>query len=78
VPVEADGSAYFRAPARVPLAFQALDKSGQARQRRGERITGPALEWVENLAMRCSLGALTGAGARNTIGFTTVDLPLMW
>jgi mono/diheme cytochrome c family protein len=32
VPVEADGSAYFRAPAAVPLAFQALDASGQAVQ----------------------------------------------
>lgn len=32
VPVEADGSAYFRAPARVPLAFQALDELGEAVQ----------------------------------------------
>ena len=32
VPVEADGSAYFRAPARIALAFQALDASGQAVQ----------------------------------------------
>ncbi len=32
VPVEADGSAYFRAPAGVPLAFQALDDRGQAVQ----------------------------------------------
>ncbi|MFV2067143.1 MAG: hypothetical protein ACC645_09205, partial [Pirellulales bacterium] len=32
VPVEADGSAYFRAPAGVPLAFQALDAEGQAVQ----------------------------------------------
>ncbi len=32
VPVEADGSAFFRAPARVPLAFQALDGLGQAVQ----------------------------------------------
>ena len=32
VPVEADGSAYFRAPAGVPLAFQALDEHGQAVQ----------------------------------------------
>ena len=32
VPVEADGSAYFRAPARVALAFQALDELGQAVQ----------------------------------------------
>ena len=32
VPVEADGSAYFRAPARIPLAFQALDARGQAVQ----------------------------------------------
>ena len=32
VPVEADGSAYFRAPARIPLAFQALDERGQAVQ----------------------------------------------
>ena len=32
VPVEADGSAYFRAPARIPLAFQALDELGQAVQ----------------------------------------------
>ncbi len=32
VPVEADGSAHFRAPARVPLAFQALDQLGQAVQ----------------------------------------------
>lgn len=32
VPVEADGSAFFRAPARTPLAFQALDEQGQAVQ----------------------------------------------
>jgi hypothetical protein len=32
VPVEADGSAYFRAPARIALAFQALDERGQAVQ----------------------------------------------
>jgi hypothetical protein len=32
VPVEADGSAFFRVPAGVPLAFQALDDKGQAVQ----------------------------------------------
>ncbi len=32
VPVEADGSAYFRAPARKPLYFQALDEKGRAVQ----------------------------------------------
>jgi len=32
VPVEADGSAYFRAPAGLPLNFQALDERGQAIQ----------------------------------------------
>ena len=32
VPVEADGSAYFRAPAGKALAFQALDERGQAVQ----------------------------------------------
>lgn len=32
VPVEADGSAYFRVPAKVALAFQALDEFGQAVQ----------------------------------------------
>ena len=32
VPVEADGSAYFRAPANLPLSFQALDELGQAVQ----------------------------------------------
>jgi len=32
VPVETDGSAWFRAPAGVPLAFQALDDRGQALQ----------------------------------------------
>ena len=32
VPVEADGSAFFRAPAGVPIAFQALDDRGQAVQ----------------------------------------------
>ncbi len=32
VPVEADGSAYFRAPALKPLAFQAVDGSGRAVQ----------------------------------------------
>jgi hypothetical protein len=32
VPVEADGSAYFRAPARKPLYFQAVDASGRALQ----------------------------------------------
>jgi hypothetical protein len=32
VPVEADGSAFFRAPAGIPLAFQALDEKGRAVQ----------------------------------------------
>ena len=32
VPVEPDGSAYFRVPARIPLAFQALDEHGMAVQ----------------------------------------------
>jgi len=32
VPVEPDGSAHFRAPAGVPLAFQALDARGRAVQ----------------------------------------------
>ena len=32
VPVEADGSAYFRAPARKPLYFQAVDAHGRAVQ----------------------------------------------
>jgi hypothetical protein len=32
VPVEADGSAYFKAPAGIGLSFQALDESGQAVQ----------------------------------------------
>jgi hypothetical protein len=32
VPVEADGSAYFRAPAGLPLSFQALDERGMAVQ----------------------------------------------
>ncbi|MCS7238167.1 MAG: hypothetical protein NZ899_07860, partial [Thermoguttaceae bacterium] len=32
VPVEADGSAFFMAPAGIPIAFQALDEKGQAVQ----------------------------------------------
>ncbi len=32
VPVESDGSAYFRAPARKPLYFQAVDEHGRAIQ----------------------------------------------
>jgi formylglycine-generating enzyme required for sulfatase activity len=32
VPVEADGSAFFRVPANTPLAFQALDAEGKAVQ----------------------------------------------
>ena len=32
VPVEADGSAFFRAPAGIPLLFQALDERGMAIQ----------------------------------------------
>jgi len=32
VPVESDGSAYFRAPAGIPLSFQALDERGMAVQ----------------------------------------------
>jgi hypothetical protein len=32
VPVEEDGSAYFRAPSGIPLSFQALDDRGQAVQ----------------------------------------------
>jgi len=32
VPVESDGSAYFRAPARKPLYFQAVDENGRAVQ----------------------------------------------
>jgi hypothetical protein len=33
VPVEADGSAYFRVPSRVPIYFMALDEKGRALQR---------------------------------------------
>ncbi len=32
IPVEADGSAYFRAPARKPLYFQTVDEAGHAVQ----------------------------------------------
>jgi len=32
VPVESDGSAYFRAPARKPIYFQAVDQTGRAVQ----------------------------------------------
>ena len=32
VPMDADGSAYFRAPARKPLYFQAVDEAGRAVQ----------------------------------------------
>lgn len=32
VPVEADGSAYFLAPAHIPLCFQAIDERGRAVQ----------------------------------------------
>ena len=32
MPVEPDGSAFFRAPAGIPLAFQALDERGMAIQ----------------------------------------------
>ncbi|UCD52058.1 MAG: hypothetical protein JSW27_05350, partial [Phycisphaerales bacterium] len=32
IPVESDGSAYFRAPARKPLYFQAIDAAGRAVQ----------------------------------------------
>ena len=32
VPVEADGSAYFEVPARMPVYFQALDREGRAVQ----------------------------------------------
>ena len=32
VPVESDGSAYFRVPARTPILFQALDEQGRAVQ----------------------------------------------
>lgn len=32
VPVEEDGSAHFRAPARLPIYFQAVDESGRAVQ----------------------------------------------
>ena len=47
VPVDADGSAHFEAPAKVPIYFQALDKNGMAIQsmrsdtylHRGERLT---------------------------------------
>jgi len=47
VPVEPDGSAYFRVPARIEIAFQALDQRGMAVQvmrsetylHPGERVT---------------------------------------
>lgn len=47
VPVEADGSAHFTAPANIPLLFQALDDKGQAVQimrsatylQAGEKVT---------------------------------------
>jgi hypothetical protein len=30
VPVESDGFTYFKAPAKIPLYFQALDENGRA------------------------------------------------
>ncbi len=69
VPVEADGSALFRAPARVPLALQALDASGQAVQvmrsvtylQPGERVSCVGCHEPRMHAPRPRGG--TGAGA---------------
>ena len=64
VPVEADGSAYFRAPARKPLYFQAVDAEGRAIQsmrsvdvpsaRRAARLRG--LPRADRRRHRCRIG----------------------
>ncbi len=41
VPVEPDGSAYFRAPARTPVLFQAHDDQGRAGQTKPSRVDHP-------------------------------------
>jgi hypothetical protein len=62
VPVEEDGSAYFRAPAEVPLYFQAVDAEGKAVQsmrsitylQRGERRSGVGCHEPISLVPPCS------------------------
>jgi hypothetical protein len=70
VPVEADGSAYFRAPAGIPLSFQALDEDGMAIQtmrsltylQRGERAGCVGCHEYRTTAPR--LNAIPLAGRR--------------
>jgi formylglycine-generating enzyme required for sulfatase activity len=58
VPVEADGSAWFRVPANTPIAIQPLDSEGKAVQLMrswfvampGETVSCAGCHWLENTA----------------------------
>ena len=57
IPVEADGSAYFRVPARKPLYFQAIDQAGHAVQ------TMRSIVYVQPGERRSCLGCHEQPGA---------------
>ena len=76
VPVEADGSAYFRAPAGIPLAFQALDEQGMAIQtmrsltylQPGERTSCVGCHEHRTTAPAVHAVALAACGSRRRSG----------
>lgn len=75
VPVERDGSAYFRVPARTPVLFQALDADGRAVQtmrsltylQPGEQVSCVGCHEPRSNTVRERGGALAIARAPSTI-----------
>ncbi len=65
VPVEADGSAFFRIPAYTPIAVQPLDSEGKAMQLMRSWFTGMPGEMVS--CVGCHEQQNSGAISRNTM-----------
>jgi hypothetical protein len=52
VPVESDGSAFFRVPSGIPVFFQALDRHGNSLQTMRNRDRRSRASGATNRAMR--------------------------
>ncbi|MCC7490817.1 MAG: SUMF1/EgtB/PvdO family nonheme iron enzyme [Fimbriimonadaceae bacterium] len=65
VPVESDGSAFFRVPANVPLAVQPLDAQGQALQQMRSWFTAMPGETIS--CVGCHESQNDAPGARRTL-----------
>ena len=73
VPVEEDGSAFFKMPVNVPIYFQALDENGVAVQSmRSDAYVHPG---EVLLCQGCHEDRLTATGARNSTPLATRRAP---